>query len=96
MEAGPPVNIVVYVLSHSQEKPTGTRSSVREDLLKKFATGEGISGRMPYAILTKQFEIVGWKRMEMNKLIALRAHSALIELCADDDEPARLPTPRRR
>ncbi len=42
---------------------------MREDLLKKFATGEGIAGRMPYAILTKQFHLIGWKRMEMNRLI---------------------------
>jgi len=57
------------IIYTGQEKPTGTRSRMREDLLKKFATAEGISGRMPYAILTKQFRIVGWKRMEMNKLI---------------------------
>lgn len=52
-----------------QEKPTGGKGKVREDLIKKFATGEGISGRMPYAILTKLIRIIGWKRMEVNKLI---------------------------
>ena len=41
---------------------------MREDLLKKFATAEGISGRLPYAILTKLYELVGWKRVECNKL----------------------------
>ena len=30
-----------------QEKPVGNRQGVRQDLVKKFATGEGISGRLP-------------------------------------------------
>ncbi len=64
------ISTVVATDEHAkQEKPTGGRTRVREDLLKKFATGEGIAGRMPYAILTKQFNIIGWKRMEMNRLI---------------------------
>ena len=52
-----------------QEKPTGTKQSLREDLLKKFLTGEGISGRLPYAILTRLFSIIGWKRLECNRLV---------------------------
>ena len=52
-----------------QEKPTNTRNGMRQDLVKKFATGEGIAGRMPYGILTKLFHILGWKRLEMNKLL---------------------------
>ena len=51
-----------------QEKPTGNKHSLREDLLKKFATGEGISGRLPYGLLTKLFTLIGWKRIELNKL----------------------------
>jgi hypothetical protein len=51
-----------------QERPTGQKNSMREDLLKKFATAEGIAGRMPYAILTKLIKLIGWKRLEMNKL----------------------------
>ncbi|CAK0792945.1 unnamed protein product, partial [Prorocentrum cordatum] len=39
------------------------------DLLKKFATAEGVSGRLPYSILTKMFRIVGWKRLEVNKFL---------------------------
>ena len=50
-----------------QEKPTNTRNGMRQDLVKKCATGEGIAGRMPYGILTKLFHILGWKRLEMNK-----------------------------
>ena len=45
-----------------QEKPSGGRGRVREDLLTKFATADGIAGRMPCAILTNKFRIVGWKR----------------------------------
>ena len=51
-----------------QERPTGQKSTLREDLLKKFATAEGISGRLPYAILTKLYMLVGWKRLECNKI----------------------------
>ena len=42
-----------------QEKPTGTKQALREDLLKKFGTAEGISGRLPYAILTRLFQVIG-------------------------------------
>ena len=31
-----------------QERPTGGKQPIREDLLKKFSTGEGISGRLPH------------------------------------------------
>ena len=51
-----------------QEKPTGSKNALRDDLLKKFATGEGIAGRLPYAILTKLILLTGWKRIECNKL----------------------------
>jgi hypothetical protein len=51
-----------------QERPTGMKARMREDLLKKFLTSEGIAGRLPYAILTKMVRLKGWKRIEMNKL----------------------------
>eukprot|EP00973_Karenia_brevis_P036526 5035764-Karenia_brevis.AAC.1 len=51
-----------------QEKPTGTKQSLREDSLKKFVTREGVTGRLPYAILTRLFCIIGWKRIECNRL----------------------------
>ena len=56
-------------LFSGQEKPSGSKNGLREDLLKKFATGEGIAGRLPFAILTKLICIRGWKRIECNKLI---------------------------
>ena len=52
-----------------QEKPVGTKQGVRQDLVKKFATGEGISGRMPYGVITKLFRVIGWKRVELNSMI---------------------------
>ena len=52
-----------------QERPVGNRHGVRQDLVKKFATGEGISGRMPYGVVTKLFKVIGWKRIELNTLI---------------------------
>ena len=56
------------MLFTGQERPTGTKNCMREDLLKKFATAEGIAGRLPYAILTKLIKLIGWKRIELNKL----------------------------
>ena len=44
--------LVGGIIYTGQERPTGGRCSMREDLLKKFATGEGISGRSgPAALL---------------------------------------------
>ena len=53
-----------------QEKPQGNKQPMRQDLLKKFATGEGTAGRMPYGIATKMVHLQGWNRMEMNKLLS--------------------------
>ncbi|CAK0885110.1 unnamed protein product, partial [Prorocentrum cordatum] len=50
-----------------KERPSGQRSSMRQDLLKKFATADTIAGRLPYSILTKMYRIIGWKRMEVNQ-----------------------------
>ena len=51
-----------------QERPEGMSNKFREDLFNKFATGDGIFGRLPYQVLTKVINLVGWKRMETNKL----------------------------
>ena len=56
------------IIFTGQERPTGVKQSLREDLLKKFLTGEGISARLPYAIVTKLIEVSGWKRVELNKM----------------------------
>ena len=53
----------------AQERPEGLSKSFREDLLKKMMSGDGIFGRLPYQILTKVIHLVGWKRMELNRLV---------------------------
>ena len=62
-------NMAGHFVFTGQERPTGGKQPIREDLLKKFSTGEGICGRLPYGILTKMHHIIGWKRLESNKLI---------------------------
>lgn len=63
-----------HIVYTGQERPTGMKQPIREDLLKKFSTGEGVSGRLPYGILTKMHHIIGWKRLESNKLIDFQDH----------------------
>ena len=42
-----------------QERPTGNMERLREDLLKKFAIAEGLSGRPPYAVIVKLTQLIG-------------------------------------
>jgi hypothetical protein len=49
------------IIFSGQERPAGLKNRIREDLLKKFATGEGISRRLTYGILTRLLKIFGWK-----------------------------------
>ena len=51
-----------------QERPEGMSKKFREDLFNTFDTGDGIFGRLPCQALTKVINLVGWKRMETNKL----------------------------
>ena len=46
-----------------------TTKCMREDLYKKHMSADPVPCRMPYAIVTKLVELVGWKRFEMNKLM---------------------------
>ncbi|CAK0866236.1 unnamed protein product [Prorocentrum cordatum] len=62
-------SLVGSIATTAQEKPEGINKSFREDLFKKMATADGIFGRLPYAVLTKVITLIGWKRMELNKLI---------------------------
>ncbi|CAE7603156.1 unnamed protein product [Symbiodinium natans] len=55
-----------FVLT-GQEAP-GTNRRLREDLYKKFMSGEGITGRKPYGLRTRMIECKGWKRLEANRL----------------------------
>ena len=52
-----------------QEAPQSNRA-IRDDLFKKTMSGDGIAGRRPYGLSTKMFELVGWKRLECNKLMS--------------------------
>jgi hypothetical protein len=51
-----------------QETPNGTRQ-LREDLFKKTMSADGIPGRKPYGLQTRMLELVGWKRLELNKML---------------------------
>ena len=35
-------------------------------LWKKFNSGEGLRGRLPYAVLTRMIRLLGWARLEVN------------------------------
>ncbi|CAJ1439678.1 unnamed protein product, partial [Effrenium voratum] len=50
-----------------QETPA-TGRKLREDLYKKFVSGDGIAGRKPYGFKTRMINCVGWKRLEANRM----------------------------
>ena len=54
------------VVFTGQEAPDNARH-LKEDLFKRFITGEGITGRRPYGITTRMMRITGWKRLEVNR-----------------------------
>ena len=58
-----------------QEAPD-TRSAMREDLYKKHMSGDPIACRLPYAVVTKQVELVGWKIFEMNSPLRFQSVTA--------------------
>ena len=49
-----------------QETPTSARG-IKEDLYKRFITGEPVAVRRPYGHETLMLRIVGWKRLEANR-----------------------------
>ena len=51
-----------------QERPTGTKGSFRLDIWKRICSADGIAGRLPYAIITRMFHMIGWKRFELNHM----------------------------
>ena len=51
-----------------QEAPQDSRR-MREDLFKKTISADAIAGRKPYGYSTKMLELVGWKRLECNRLL---------------------------
>ena len=51
-----------------QEAPESSKK-LHTDLYKKTMSGDGIMGRKPYGYTTRMFSIVGWKRLEVNRLM---------------------------
>jgi hypothetical protein len=51
-----------------QEAPESSKK-LHTDLYKKTMSADGITGRKPYGYTTRMFAIVGWKRLETNKLM---------------------------
>lgn len=58
----------------AQEAPETARR-IREDLYKKTMSADGIAGRRPYGYVTRMIELVGWKRMEVNRLMHFKGVS---------------------
>ena len=56
------------IILTGQEAPDSNRN-LKEDLFKRYMTGEGIPGRRPYGIVTRVMRMVGWKRLEVNRLL---------------------------
>ena len=54
------------IILTGQETPTSARG-IKEDLYKRFITGEPVAARRPYGHETLMLRIVGWKRLEANR-----------------------------
>ena len=59
-------NLSCGIILTGQEIPTGARG-IKEDLFKRFVTGEPVAARRPYGHETLMLRIVGWKRLEANR-----------------------------
>ena len=51
-----------------QEAPESSKK-LHIDLFKKTMSADGIMGRKPYGYTTRMFHIVGWKRLELNRMM---------------------------
>ena len=60
--------LVGGLLFSGRERPTGQKDAMHEDFFKNFARVENFSSRLPYAVFTRLSQIVGWTRIELNKL----------------------------
>ena len=54
-----------------QEAPESNKK-IQTDLYKKFISGDGIMGRKPYGYSTRMFRVIGWTRLEVNRMIAFQ------------------------
>ena len=53
----------------ARERPEGMSCGFREDLFKKMAGADAIFGPLPCQVLTKAIQLVGWKRIELDRLV---------------------------
>ena len=53
-----------------QEAPETSKRKL-SDLLKKMASADGMAGRRPYGIITRMFDLMGWKRHELNRMMTI-------------------------
>eukprot|EP00435_Cladocopium_sp_Y103_P017516 s1987_g4.t1 len=51
-----------------QEAPE-SHKKLHLDLFKKTMSGDGIAGRKPYGYTTRMFNVTGWKRLEVNRML---------------------------
>ncbi len=61
-------NFAGCIILTGQEAPESNKR-FKEDLWKKCMSGDGIAGRKPYGFYTRMLQLVGWKRLEANRLI---------------------------
>ena len=61
-------SFVGCIILTGQECPE-TNKKLREDLYKKTMSGDGVMGRKPYGVMTRMFELIGWKRIEVNRMM---------------------------
>ena len=64
-------NLIDKLICTLQEVYEGKGTGFRFDLLKKHITAEAIAGRPPYGIITRMIELIGWKRIESNKVLKI-------------------------
>ena len=51
-----------------QEAPESSKK-LHTDLYKKTMSADGIMGRKPYGYTTRMFHVIGWKRLELNRMM---------------------------
>ena len=85
------------VVVTGQEAVEG-QSGMRQDLYKKHATGDPVAARLPYGLITRQVELIGCKRLEMNKVIRFEgvAKEALESIFRRGSSPRSSPSISRR
>ena len=62
-------SMVSRLVVTGQEAVEGNKQGMRQDLYKKHLSADPIACRLPYAVVTKLVELIGWKRFELNNLM---------------------------